>query len=166
MESSTSSSSSQQQCGFNWQKVWSKTHSREYWFNTSTGEKSWNDPNPNPNPNQEHQHQKQNKKRSLEDNTNDNEYLHEMPSSSSSSSSLLARKSRLTVDMKKSSQNRQTIYDAIEKERLMHAVNDPDFPRYISTVDIYSLAAKLCKEYAMKIHDDPQYKVLFSLPGR
>ena len=27
-----------------WQKVWSKSHQREYWFNSNTNEKSWDEP--------------------------------------------------------------------------------------------------------------------------
>ena len=142
-----------------WQKVWSKTHKREYWFNTSTGDKSWIDPMNTTTTSAINETDTtgvdcHSKKRPLELSEDENSRNVTLSSSS---------KSRV-VDIVET-QTRQAIYDAIEAERLSHAVNDPDFPRYISTVDTHSLAAKLRKEYATKLYDNPKFKVLFSLPG-
>ena len=152
------SSSSREQDG--WQKVWSKTHKREYWFNTSTGDKSWIDPMNTTTTGAINETDTtgvkcHSKKRPLE--LSEDENSRNVTSSSSS-------KSKVVGDIE--TRNRQAIYDAIEAERLLHTVNDPDFPRYISTVDTHSLAAKLRREYATKLYDNPKFKVMFSLPGR
>ena len=135
-----------------WQKVWSKTHKRDYWFNTSTGEKSWSEPTTiaktSITTNPENHDEYQSRKRPLV--MDNSEYQNASTSSSSSKARALCK---------------QNIYDAIEAERLKHAVNDPDFPRYISTVDVYKLAKRLRQEYATKLYDDPNFKVIFSLPG-
>jgi hypothetical protein len=122
-----------------WEKHYSRTHKKCYYFNKLSRENIWEPPDVN----------------CQIVVVSEEPYATSATTSSSSSSS-----SSSAVVIKEPS----VIRDMIEKERLQHAIVDPSFPRYISGADLPGLARRLKKEYATK-RETSKFKVVFSVPN-